>query len=47
MLEEAYEFFELELFFEKIESSIDKGIPNDIDDYYESKISNVQFWELK
>ena len=38
MLEEAYEFFELDLFFEKIESSIEKDIPNDIEDYINKSI---------
>ncbi|OEF11906.1 hypothetical protein [Aliivibrio logei] len=40
MLEEAYEFFELDLFFEKIESSIEKDIPNDIEDYINKSIFN-------
>ncbi|OCH09280.1 hypothetical protein [Aliivibrio fischeri] len=40
MLEEAYEFFELDLFFEKIESSIDKDIPNEIEDYINKSIFN-------
>lgn len=40
MLEEAYEFFELDLFFEKIESSIDKDIPNDIEEYINNAIFN-------
>lgn len=40
MLEEAYEFFELDLFFEKVESSIDKDIPNDIEDYINKSIFN-------
>ena len=40
MLEEAYEFFELDLFFEKIESSIEKDIPNDIEDYIKKSIFN-------
>ncbi|RYU47970.1 hypothetical protein ERW49_02625 [Aliivibrio finisterrensis] len=40
MLEEAYEFFELDLFFEQIESSIDKDIPNDIEDYINKSTFN-------
>ncbi|CED57663.1 hypothetical protein AWOD_II_1044 [Aliivibrio wodanis] len=38
--EEAYNFFELDLFFEKIESSIDKDIPNDIEDYINKSTFN-------
>ncbi|WP_332399662.1 LysM peptidoglycan-binding domain-containing protein [Vibrio metschnikovii] len=38
--EKAYEFFELDLFFEKIENNIERGIPDDIEEYINKQLFN-------
>ncbi|ELO4020027.1 LysM peptidoglycan-binding domain-containing protein [Vibrio fluvialis] len=40
LFEKAYEFFELDLFFEEIESNIEKEIPDDIEEYINKQIFN-------
>ncbi|EKO3537517.1 LysM peptidoglycan-binding domain-containing protein [Vibrio fluvialis] len=40
LFEKAYEFFELDLFFEEIESNIQKEIPDDIEEYINKQIFN-------
>ncbi|AIS58450.1 hypothetical protein JV59_24655 (plasmid) [Vibrio coralliilyticus] len=40
LFEKAYELFELDLFFEEIESNIEKEIPDDIEEYINKHIFN-------